>query len=150
VHSIRPLSRRKLIYISLDPMVREPSITIIPEKRPLSPQERSLVERLLEHGEPEAREFVAQLTELTVAGHCSCGCASLAFAVGTRFAPFEGPMDILADYFWHDHESHSFGVFVFAREGLLAGLDVYSLDGAADATQLPKQDQLISMPKTEV
>src|SRR6266480_2324486 len=50
--------------------------------------------------------------------------------------------DILSDYVWEDAEGHKFGAFVFARGGLLAGLDLYSVEGAATPTSLPKPDQL--------
>jgi hypothetical protein len=131
-------------------MAQEHSVTTIPEQRPLTAQERLLVQWLLEHGEPEARGFISQLSVATVAGRCSCGCASIDFAVGERHAPTSGPMDILADYIWRDGQSHVFGIFVFAREGLLAGLEVYSVDGLADATQLPQPDQLVPLAKAEV
>jgi hypothetical protein len=39
-------------------------------------------------------------------------------------------MDILSDHVWEDAQGHKFGAFVFARGGLLAGLDLYSVDGS--------------------
>jgi hypothetical protein len=131
-------------------MAQQHSITTIPERRALTAHERSLVRWLLEHGEPEAHAFLLQLADAIVIGRCSCGCATIDFGVGERHAPTTDPMGILADYIWRDHQSHVFGVFVFEREGLLAGLEVYSVDGLADATQLPQPEQLIPLAKAKV
>ena len=45
--------------------------------------------------------------------------------------PAESGMHILADYQWQAANGAHFGVFVFARAGLLAGLEVWSVDGLA-------------------
>ena len=55
-------------------------------------------------------------------------------------------MDILSDYTWQDSEKHLFGAFVFAADGLLAGLDLYSVDGALTPTTLPKPAELVPLP----
>jgi hypothetical protein len=55
-------------------------------------------------------------------------------------------MDIIADFDWYDTEGHRFGAFLFARDSLLAGLDIYSIDGAVTPTWLPKPEQLRILP----
>jgi hypothetical protein len=109
----------------------------IPEDRPLTPEEESLVRWLLEYGTPEAPGFLPQLRQARVVSRCPCGCASIDFAVGGRRPPPAAGMQILADHLWQDAGGHRFGVFVFAKDGVLAGLEVWSVDGLAVASALP-------------
>ena len=51
-------------------------------------------------------------------------------------------MEILSDYSWQSSEGHLFGVFLFARSGSLAGLEVWSIDGAANPEALPQVQDL--------
>ncbi len=128
-------------------MAREHSTGDIPEDRPLSEEERSLLRWLLEHGESHAPSFLLQLEQTRVSSRCRCGCASINFSVGGR-EPSATGMDILSDHLWEDSEGHKFGAFVFAREDTLAGLDVWSIDGAVTPTWLPRPEQLHPMPLT--
>src|SRR5688500_18166398 len=105
-------------------MAREPSVADIPEDRPLSDEERSLVRWMLAHGESYAPAFLSQLDDARVSSRCRCGCASVNFSVA-RSEPNTTGMDVLSDYLWEDAEGHRFGAFVFARGGALAGLDVW-------------------------
>ena len=45
-------------------------------------------------------------------------------------------MAILADYEWRASDGAMFGVFIFERLGILAGLEVWSQDGLAPADTL--------------
>jgi hypothetical protein len=126
-------------------MAREHSTGDIPEDRPLSDEERSLVRWMLEHGESHASSFLSQLEQVRVSSRCRCGCASVNFSVAGKESSVTG-MDVLSDYVWEDAEGHKFGAFVFARGGLLAGLDLYSVDGAVTPTWLPGSDQLHPLP----
>jgi len=112
------------------------------EDRPLTEQECAIVRWLLEHGEERAAAFVSQLSDARVVARCACGCASIDFAIAGRRAPTSGGMDILSDYCWRDESDHLFGAYVFARGQLLAGLDLWSIDGQATATRLPKIHEL--------
>jgi hypothetical protein len=114
----------------------------ITEDRALTEQEHALVRWLLEHGEQHAKGFVSQLSDARVVARCTCGCASVDFAIAGQRAPTTGSMDILSDYGWRDASGHLFGAFVFARGGLLAGLDLWSIDGQATATYLPEPSEL--------
>jgi hypothetical protein len=127
-------------------MAREHSTTEIPEDRVLSHEERSLLHWMLKHGESHAPSFLSQLEQARVVARCRCGCASVDFAIAGQRAPTSGGIDILSDYFWEDAAHHKFGVFVFARGGLLAWLDLYSLDGALTPTWLPQPEQLQPLP----
>jgi hypothetical protein len=113
------------------------NIVPIPEDRRLTPREESLVQWLLEHGNPEAVGFLSQLRQARVVSRCSGGCASIDFAVGDHIPRAGAGMQILADYLWQDANGHRFGVFVFAQDNLLAGLEVWSVDGSAAASALP-------------
>lgn len=113
----------------------------IPEKRPLSSAEHALVKWLLEHGESNASRYLDQLNTATVHSRCPCGCASINFAIyGNRPSKFE--MQILSDYQWRDSNGFLFGAFVFAQDGMLAGLDLWSIDGQATPTELPSIEAL--------
>jgi hypothetical protein len=122
--------------------------TTTDENRILTAEEYTLIRWLLEHGEPRASMFVVQLSDVRVSGRCTCGCASIDLAVGGNRAPADVGMDILSDYCWRDGEHHLFGAFVFARGGLLAGLDLWSIDGQATATRLPNPSELKPVENT--
>lgn len=114
----------------------------IPEDRPLTPQEQALVRWLLEHGNPDAARFLPQLADARVVSRCPCGCASIDFAIAGAVPPAGAGMRVLADYQWQGADGEQFGVFVFERAGLLAGLEVWSVDGLAAASALPMIGQL--------
>lgn len=114
----------------------------IPDDRPLTTDERSLVQWLLEHGTPIAAGFLPQLVQARVATRCYCGCASIDFAIGGMIPPAGTSISILADYEYQSAAGHLFGAFVFERAGLLAGLEVWSVDGLSTPSTLPKVEQL--------
>jgi hypothetical protein len=51
-------------------------------------------------------------------------------------------MHLLADYVWDAADGSCCGVFVFERAGLLAGLEVWSVDGLVTAPSLPAVERL--------
>jgi hypothetical protein len=51
-------------------------------------------------------------------------------------------MEVLSDFKWSDEHGNLFGVYVFARSGQLAGLDLWSIDGNATASSLPNIEHL--------
>jgi hypothetical protein len=115
----------------------------ISENRPLSPDEARLLRWLLEHGKESASAFLAQADAVRVVSRCGCGCASINFSVGDGgWHSRSGGMDILSDYQWSDSEGRVFGVFVFAKQRMLAGLEVWSIDGQATPTSLPEPSEL--------
>jgi hypothetical protein len=114
----------------------------------MTAQESAFVRWLLEHGDARARAFLPQLDSAWVVGKCSCGCASINFSIGG--ATFYGKridglavgMETIVEYEWKSAEGALFGVFAFACNGLLAGLDVWSQDGQHTASELPATAQL--------
>ena len=118
------------------------STAAIPEDRPLTEPEASLVRWLLQHGIPQAKDYLPQLDRARVASRCYCGCASIDFAIGGVVPPLGDGISILAEYEWKGPRGEMFGVFVFERGGLLAGLEVWSQDGLAEAKSLPSTELL--------
>jgi hypothetical protein len=126
----------------MTPNKKEIATRSIPDDRPLSDKEKSLLRWLLEHGTHEASPFIIQIPHLLVSSRCPCGCASIDFADGGKLAASSGGMQILADFVWDEADHGPFGVFVFARGQQLAGLEVWSA-GSADAPKsLPDPQQL--------
>ena len=111
--------------------------------RPLTAAEHSLVRWMLEHGSGDNSRFIAQLETARVAGLCGCGCASIDFSVnGVR--PHGLGITVLSDYQWLTQNGNRCGAFVFAEDGLLAGLDLWSMDGYETPSSIPRIDDLIS------
>ena len=110
--------------------------------RTLSAEETALPTWLLEHGEPKVQRFLEHVPRARVVGRCPCGCASIDFAIAGQRAPAGTGVDVLSDYQWRGSQGELFGVFVFARADLLSGLEVWSIDGRATPTFLPKPSQL--------
>jgi hypothetical protein len=106
---------------------------------PLTNAEYEIAQWMLEHGEPEAKAFLPQLRRARVAARCPCGCASIDFEIAGHPRP-TGGLRILAD-FLYGGESDLSGVFIFERNGVLAGIEVYGLAGDAPKT-LPEHASL--------
>lgn len=116
--------------------------TAISEDRPLTAIESDLVRWLLLHGIERAKTFMPQLDRARVASRCACGCASIDFAIDGAVPQPENGISILSDYEWQVAGGELFGVFVFARGDLLAGLEVWSQDGLGEAVRLPDINNL--------
>ncbi len=111
--------------------------------RALTTDEYKLTRWLLEHGTPEARGYLSQLDKAQVTPwKCPCGCASIDFAIDGCPAP-TGGMSILSDFVFGKDEEIS-GIFVFARNGILSGLEVYGMAGEAPK-YLPSSNELRPM-----
>src|SRR5688572_2688475 len=108
--------------------------------RDLTPSERHLVRWMLEHGGPDAQQFLPQLERVRVTPwRCPCGCASINFVIEGKPEPPLG-MRPIADYLVRGADDLS-GIFVFEQSGALSGLEVYGFAGDAPAT-LPTPDML--------
>ena len=101
----------------------------IPDERPLTKAEYDLARWMLENGQVDAREFLAQLDRARVVSRCPCGCASIDLQV-EGLPPPSGGLRILGDYLF-GAEGDLAGAFVFERSGVLAGVEVYGLAGDA-------------------
>ena len=114
--------------------------------RPLTGAEEQLVRWMLEHGKPEARAFLPQLALAQVAPwRCPCGCASMDFFI-PGFPEPTGGINPLGSFSFGSNDDLS-GIFIFEQSGVLAGLEVYGLDGDAPKV-LPWPDALRPFPDT--
>ena len=117
--------------------------------RPLSTDEHTIVQWLLEHGDGDNAKFLEQLERARVARLCDCGCASVDFSVNGK-RPQHFAMRTLSDYQWRDEHGNLFGVFVFEQDGLLAGLDLWSIDGQSNPNVIPHVAQLVPFGSAQV
>jgi hypothetical protein len=98
--------------------------------RPLSLSEQQLIRWMLDHGGEEAREFLPQVDRAEASPEkCPCGCASIDLSID-GLPKSSGKLHVLADYLFGTAD-HLNGIFVFQRNGMLAGLEVYGLTGDA-------------------
>jgi len=108
--------------------------------RPMTSDEERLVRWMLEHGKPEAREFLAQLEFATVTPwKCGCGCASFHLSIAGGPPPSPG-IHPIADFISGDEGDLS-GIFVYEQQGTLGGVEVYGMAGDAPKS-LPTPEML--------
>ena len=108
--------------------------------RELTDHERRLVRWMLEHGNPDAAAFLPQLELAEVTPwKCPCGCASIDFRI--RGWP-QAPRGVhpIANFVFGEGNKLS-GVFVYEKDGILSGLEVYGLAGDAPKS-LPEPVEL--------
>ncbi len=120
---------------------------VIPEDRPLSEKEVELVRWLLTNGDESAVDYLPQVDDLWVISHCGYGCASIDFSVAGSIPDRKAGMEILSDHNWRTGGENLCGIFVFARNNKLAGLEVWSIDGLTPAPHLPDSDELTPLTK---
>ena len=95
---------------------------------------------MLEHGRPEASAFLPQIEQLSATDwRCPCGCASINLSV-VGAPEQKGGLHIIADFLF-DNKTDLSGIFVYEKQGFLAGLEVYGLAGDAPKV-LPPPDAL--------
>jgi hypothetical protein len=115
--------------------------------RSLTSEERTLVKWMLEHGEPGADRYLAQLEEAVVISGCRCGCASINFQIGDKPAHYKPGLTVISDHAFRRGANGHFGVFVFTEEDMLSGLEVYGFDETPGP--LPTVDELIPFKKDD-
>jgi hypothetical protein len=111
----------------------------IPDERPLTEAEYRLARWMLEHGGAEAQSFLPQLELARVVSRCPCGCASIDFEVAGHPRP-AGGLGVLGDFIYGGGSELN-GIFIFERDGVSAGIEVYGLAGDAPKT-LPVPEAL--------
>ncbi|HEV3118155.1 MAG TPA: hypothetical protein VGY58_13980 [Gemmataceae bacterium] len=112
--------------------------------RRLTEHERRLVRWMLEHGSSEAAAFLPQLELAEVPPwRCPCGCASIQFQIRGKPAAPPGVHPI-ADFMFGEEETLC-GIFVYEKDGILSGLEVYGLAGDAPKS-LPEPEALRPVP----
>jgi hypothetical protein len=123
----------------------KPNLHDISEDRPLTQQESELVRWLLIHGKENAKEYLSQVERLRVVRRCACGCASVDFGMEGIEPNLHSGMEILSDYYWRTSSGNLCGVYVFAREKKLAGIDLWSIDGQETPSFLPEISDLYAI-----
>lgn len=115
----------------------------IPDNRELSVAERQLTRWLLERAGPDAAALLGQVDQVRVVSRCGCGCASVNFDLEGQGWRTPGGMTVYAEHEWRDADGRLCGIFVFAKGGWLAGLEVWSPDGTAPPGDLPDSYALL-------
>ena len=112
--------------------------------RPLTEEERQFLIWLLEHGKPEANQYLSQVPDVSVVGVCECGCPTIDLAVkGKSFDDrWKGGNLILSNYLGTSPEGASIGVMLHACRGLLAELEVFKFVDDKQKISLPPPDTL--------
>ncbi len=113
----------------------------VPEARQLTIKERLLLERLLLHGTADSASYAEQVSLVTVASRCGCGCPTVDLAVDGRVTSLDSPTVILSEAGGVSPEGVSFGIILHGREGLISELEVYPINGKGVFT-LPDIDQI--------
>jgi hypothetical protein len=116
----------------------------IPDERPLSQEEISLLKWLLSHGGSNASQYEKQISDLRVVSRCGCGCPTVDFALGTGRK--DGPSNIIADAEGTSSEGVRVGVIVHVRETEISELEVFSLSGEKNVS-LPRLESLVLWPE---
>jgi hypothetical protein len=112
------------------------------EKRSLSEKEIELVRWLLENGVEGAENYLSQIDQLRVVSKCGCGCASVNFGLDGMTLDSKSGLEVLSNYCWGTGGKNLRGIFIFARDKKLAGLEVWSIDGLVTPSALPKISEL--------
>ncbi|MGK5546290.1 hypothetical protein ACSNOH_16395 [Streptomyces sp. URMC 127] len=91
------------------------------------------LEALLAGADPAISALRAQIPHARVTGGCACGCATLDLTVDrTAVAPAPAAGGVVADAWYQVPENA--GVMLFAREGYLSLLEIYTTSSAPITT----------------
>ncbi|SNS76109.1 hypothetical protein SAMN05421770_102217 [Granulicella rosea] len=99
-------------------------------------EETLLVTWLLEHNVPEAKAFIPLLSKVTVKSSCKCGCPSMSFNFPVDSPMVEIPADFKRDFIG-SVDGMDVGLILFAGQGVLSELEIYSLAGHEQPFGLP-------------
>ena len=113
-----------------------------PQNRPITAEERILIEWLLRHGKAGSERFLEQVDSLRVVARCLCGCPTVNFSPERAPVAHE-PEHILADYL-ATVDGEDVGVILFQRGGRLSSLEVYSQTGNDKPFGLPETETIYS------
>lgn len=117
--------------------------------RKLTFRERELTTWVIQNGDASAQDkekFLRPLDTAMVVARCPCGCASVDFAIGGK-EPSEVGLTILGDFLCTESDQTN-GIFVFARDDLLAGIEIYQLNDEKIREELPSPELLRPLGET--
>lgn len=115
--------------------------TTIDVDRALTSEENALIEWLLLHGEPCARNFLHQVELVRVRSRCSCGCPSIDLAVPQTTPAAATNVRLLAD-FVGTVGKELVGVLLHQSGGWLTELEIYAFGEAPVPFILPDPSTL--------
>ncbi len=118
------------------------TIFIRPERRPLTKEEKTLLEWLISNGNSGAKQYASQIVNVSVVGACTCGCPAVDLAVGDREQRKAAPSHILADSLGKTPDGIEVGVILHAREGEISELEIYAILDVNRPFNLPTIESL--------
>ena len=114
----------------------------IPLDRSLTEEEQRLIAWLLEHGKPEASEYLSQIPLVSAVGQCSCGCPTIDLSVSGKRATWASKGGIVADFLGETAQRVPVGVMLWIKEDKLFCLEVYSFIPVEGTFSLPLVETL--------
>jgi hypothetical protein len=108
--------------------------------RPATQHEREIIRWLLEHGDPQYLPLASQVDALRVVSKCTCGCPTVDFALEGN-PPLRKGTHLICDC-GATVDEQPVGVLLFACDGSLSMLEVYSCAGSDKPFGLPKIESL--------
>jgi hypothetical protein len=112
------------------------------EYRPLSSEERAILEWLLKNGPENAKEFLPQLEFIQARRHCKCGCPSIEFSLPLEVPQAGTPPISLRTNVLGKSGIYDVGVMLVAGYGVLSELELYTFEDRVDPFDLPAIDGL--------
>ena len=117
------------------------------QDRPLGARERALLADLLAR-DASTSPYLAQLDRLRVVARCDCGCPSVEFALPGTPRAADSLAAPVVDAEARTPEGEPVGILVFAADGQLTQLEVYSFSGEACSLPEPAGVGWIAPPAT--
>jgi hypothetical protein len=111
------------------------------EYRPLNDRERELLVWLLDHGPPDATNFLPQLDVIEARSSCRCGCPSIEFRVPVDSPFIHSPQGMRVNALGQSGKD-DVGVMLTAGSGVLSQLEVYTFGEVDHPFGLPSLDTL--------
>jgi hypothetical protein len=118
-----------------------------PEKRPLTTDERILLEWLISNGSPSAAKYASQIPRVSVVSRCTCGCPTIDLAVDGEHV--DGGSELVADFVGKSPEGIQVGVILHCRGDQISELEVYALGEVKGVFGLPSPDALVPVGDAE-
>jgi hypothetical protein len=112
------------------------------EQRPLTTEERILLEWLISNGSPSAARYASQIHRVTVVSRCTCGCPTIDLALNGKH--MNGSSEVIADFVGKSPEGVQVGVILHCRGGQISELEVYAIDQVKGVFRLPSPDALVA------
>jgi len=106
-------------------------------ERPLSEEERLLLQHVLVNGSASAQSFAGQVAFAKATRGCDCGCPSINLIIDPRAPQSSASERIIVDLLGTLSDGADVGLFVFTDNGYLSELEVYTFGGRAEPFPLP-------------